>query len=110
MNYTITPTPEFIRQAKVLAKKNRRIGDDLVKLKEVLIDNPHAGTAIGNNCFKLRIGNSSNSKGKSSGYRVITYCLDENKIIRLLLIYAKNERESVSDMEIIEVLKNNGLM
>jgi len=110
MNYTITPTPEFIRQVKLLAKKNRHIGDDLQHLKNILANNPHFGTPIGNHCFKIRLSNSSNSKGKSGGYRVITYCFDENEIIRLLLIYTKNDRDSVSDIEIIEVLKNNGLI
>ncbi|MDP1785625.1 MAG: hypothetical protein Q8K81_09400 [Sulfuricurvum sp.] len=109
MNYAIIPTPEFLRQVKLLAKKNRKIADDLQSLKEMLSKNPKSGTAIGIHCYKIRLNNSSNAKGKSAGYRIITYCLDDSGIIRLLLIYAKNERDNISDLEIAEVLKNNEL-
>ena len=44
-------------------------------------------------------------KGKSSGARVITnFAVSENSVY-LLSIYVKSDKESISDKELIELLK-----
>jgi len=87
----------------------KKISDDLESLQQELIQNPKIGTELGNKCFKLRLANSSIPTGKSGGFRIITYYLDDKGVIRLLLIYTKTEKENVSDRELKEVLKNNNL-
>ena len=54
-----------------------------------LIKNPLMGTELGNNTYKIRIKNSDNNRGKSGGYRIITYIVDENCKIYLVTIYSK---------------------
>jgi len=105
----IVPTPEFVKQVKKLAKSYKQISNDLESLKQQLLLNPKSGIKLGNKCFKVRIANSSIPTGKSGGFRVVTYYFDENNIVRLLLIYSKTEKENISDRELDEILKNNGL-
>ena len=105
----IVPTPEFIKQVKKLAKSYKHIADDLESLRQQLIHNPTIGTDLGNKCFKIRLANSSISVGKSGAFRIITYYIDKQNIIRLLLIYTKTQKENISDRELIEVLRNNNL-
>ena len=109
MNLKIVPTPEFSKQVKKLAKTYKQIAYDLEFLKNELLQNPKSGTELGNNCYKIRIPNSSIPTGKSGGFRIITYYIVENNLIRLLLIYSKKDKESVSDKEIQEVLQKNNL-
>lgn len=73
----------------------------VLKLKE----NPKSGTAIGKNCFKIRIAIASKGKGKSGGARVIINILINDSIVYLLSIYDKNEKENLSDKELIELLE-----
>jgi len=61
---------------------------------------------LGHNTFKIRIKNSDNNKGKSGGYRVITYFVSEDGEVYLLTIYFKSDRESILDLEIEELLKS----
>ncbi|WP_297441012.1 type II toxin-antitoxin system RelE/ParE family toxin [Sulfurimonas sp.] len=101
----IVPTPEFVKQVKKLAKSYNKIATDLELLKEELLLNPRLGTELGNKCFKIRLANSSIPTGKSGGFRVITYYLDHQGVIRLLLIYTKTQKENISDKELSEVLR-----
>ncbi len=105
----IVPTPEFVKQVKKLAKSYQKIADDLEWLKSELLKNPKCGIELGNSCFKIRVPNSSIPTGKSGVFRVITYYIDELNTIRLLLIYSKTEKETVSDSEIKEIIERNNL-
>ncbi|MBL1245131.1 MAG: hypothetical protein COA39_012285 [Sulfurimonas sp.] len=105
----IVPTPEFIKQVKKLAKSYKQIVKDLESLKKQLIKNPKTGTELGNKCFKIRLANSSIPTGKSGGFRIVTYYIDDKNIIRLLLIYTKTEKENISDSELRKVLVSNNL-
>ena len=105
----IVPTPEFVKQVKKLAKSYKKIANDLESLKKELLQNPKAGIELGNKCFKIRLANSSIPTGKSGGFRIITYYLDDKGVIRLLLIYTKKEKENISDKELSEVIKSNNL-
>ena len=97
--------PEFDKNVKKLHKKYHNIKTDLQKLSEDLRENPKAGTPLINNCYKIRVANSSVPTGKSGGFRVITYYLDSENNIYLLTIYSKSDADSISDSSIIELLK-----
>ena len=65
------------------------------------------GIDLGNGIRKVRISISSKNKGKSGGARVITdttaiVSIDNGTIV-LLYIYDKNERDSISDKEIMQL-------
>lgn len=104
MNYKVIATPEFIKNLKNLQKKYKNIKNDVLLLANELETNPNIGTELGNNTFKIRIKNSDNNKGKSSGYRIITYCINEQYEVFLVTIYSKSEKENILDLELKELI------
>ena len=80
---------------------------DIETLREELLKNPKAGTELGHNCYKIRVSNSSIPTGKSGGFRVITYYIDEQGIIRLMFIFSKRDQENISDKDLKEIIKRN---
>lgn len=109
MSYNIVVLPTFATQLKKLAKKYKKIKDDLAELQKELNDNPKAGIALQHNCYKIRLANSSVPTGKSGGFRIIYYFVDTNENIFLMTIYAKTQKGNVSENELLELLKLNGL-
>lgn len=109
MSFKIIPTPEFIKQSKKLSKKFPQLRQDLITLQNILQMHPQAGTHLGNNCYKIRLQNTSVKKGKSGGFRVIFFLIEEDKIIRLLAIFSKSEKDSIPDEDVKKILKKNNL-
>jgi len=105
MNYKVIPTPEFIKNLKVLSKKYKNIKKDILELANQLESNPMMGTNLGDNTFKIRVKNSDLNKGKSGGYRVITYCINENCELFLITIYTKSKQENILDTELTELIR-----
>ena len=105
MSWNVLTIPEFDKNVKKLYKKYHHIKTDLQKLVEALIENPKSGTPLINSCYKIRVANSSVPTGKSGGFRVITYYVDSKNNIYLLTIYSKSETDTISDSNIIELLK-----
>ena len=101
----IEVSPRFERDLKSLAKKYRKIADDLTHFKKEILHNPHSGTPLGNNFRKVRIPNSSIPTGKSGGFRVITLLRIEHDRIVLLTIYSKTDKENIGDGELQDILK-----
>ncbi len=97
--------PRFEKELKQLAKKYKNIANDLSKFKKEILKNPALGTPLGNNCYKVRVANSSVPTGKSGGFRVITLLKVEKEKIILLTIYSKSEKENISDDELKAILK-----
>ena len=55
---------------------------------------------------------TSKGRGKSGGTRVITYIVILTQIeteIKLITIYDKSDRENISDAELLEILRSNGI-
>ena len=107
MNYRITTEPDFLREAKRLAKKYKSFKRDLELLQEELLANPTAGADLGGGVHKVRMAIAAKNRGKSHGARVITYvfALDEsNGRITLLTVYDKAERESIPAARVAELL------
>ena len=110
MGFRIVPTPEFVKQTKKLSKKYPKLRQDLTNLQDILQENPKAGTPLGENCYKIRLQNTSVKRGKRGGFRVIIFLIEEDKIIRLLAIYSKSEKDGIADEEIKRILKKNDLV
>ncbi len=102
----IEVSPRFERELKQLAKKYKKIKEDLILLKKELIQKPTFGTPLGNDCYKIRIPNSSIPTGKSGGFRIITLVKITKNSIILLTIYSKTQKESISDSELREILED----
>lgn len=105
MSYSVKSIAVFEKQAKRLIKKYPSLKTELLQLVHDLKENPEQGTAIGKNCFKVRIAIASKSKGKSGGARVISHFLVTDATVYLLSIYDKSEKENLSDKELYELLK-----
>lgn len=106
MSYKLIPSDEFKNNLKALHKKYRNIKKDVELLAEELLKDPFQGTELGKNTYKIRIKNSDNNKGKSAGYRVITYIVkNENKIF-LVSIYSKSKQDNILDIELKEIVEN----
>jgi len=110
MSYKVIPTEYFKQQVLHLQKKYPHIRKDLKNLHAMLMENPKCGTPLGKKAYKIRLKCSDLVKGKRSGYRVITFVIDENKKIRLLTLYAKSQKISISDDEIKQILHKEGLL
>ena len=71
MKYNIKRTDKFSKSFKKLAKKYKHITTDYGMLINSLESGDHNSTQVAENIYKIRMQNTSNSKGKSSGFRVI---------------------------------------
>ena len=106
MSYNIFTIPPFDKQLKRLAKKYPSLKTEFAELIESLEKKPEQGTALGNNCYKIRVAIASKGKGKSGGARVITNIVISGKAVYLLSIYDKSEKQNLTDKELEELLQN----
>lgn len=101
----IKTTSIFTKSFKKLFKKDRNL---LVQYEELLKNlelNQNLGTHIGNDTYKIRVQNKSNNKGKSGGYRVITYTKIEDTVL-LVHIYSKSDTENIHENIINSIIDN----
>lgn len=111
MNYNITIVDTFKKELKKLSKRYKNIKKDYAYLLETLSksDPKEISVYLGKDCYKIRLKNSDNNKGKSAGYRVVYLKIEEDLSIVLLSIYSKSDFENISekeiDMKIMEVIE-----
>jgi len=104
----IKATREFQHKVRLLTKKYRHIQSDLQPILEQLSIGKILGDRIPQTnaiVYKLRVKNSDNQKGKSSGYRLI-YWLQTSDSIVLLDIYAKSEQDNIAVATIQRIIEN----
>lgn len=94
----------FLKEAKQLGKKFKRLKADLADAIDEIESKNDVGVSLGYNLFKKRVKNSSIPTGKSGGFRIIIYQQIQERTV-LISIYAKTEKESISDAELIELVK-----
>ena len=109
MSFEIISLVSFEKDVKRLAKKYNKIACDLRELSDTLNGNPKAGIALSSNLYKLRVKNSSISSGKSGGFRVIYYYIDEQNNIYLMKIYSKTEIGNISEDKLLGILRASGI-
>ena len=69
-------------------------------IRDSLSTNPTLGTALGNDCYKIRLAISSKGRGKSGGARLITFVRIVKNTVYLLDMYDKSDQASISDKEL----------
>ncbi|MBP3228162.1 MAG: type II toxin-antitoxin system RelE/ParE family toxin [Bacteroidaceae bacterium] len=112
MNCNIYATPDFARSLKRLAKRYASMHDDYAAFLEALRENPLMGTELGHHLRKVRFPIASKGRGKSGGARVITHTIllqTDGADVTLVAIYDKSDRANITDKEIRQLLRNNGL-
>lgn len=101
-------TSVFIHKAKKFHKKHPSLKNDLAQLEESLLKTPKQGNDLGGGLFKIRLAVESKGKGKSGGYRVITYILTQTGdeiSINMLTIYDKSEEGSIDKKKLLQFIK-----
>lgn len=105
MSYKVDTIAPFRKEAKKLIKKYPSLKNELAELGSKLCTDPMTGTALGNNCYKIRLAIASKGKGKSGGARVITHFYVADNTVFLLFIFDKSDQENISDSQIKALLK-----
>ena len=93
--HCVVETPSFIRSAEKagMSASERELAISLVAA------NPDAGDMIsgGGGIRKLRV--PMRGKGKSGGYRVLTYFMQTDEPVFLLWVLAKSKQANLSDAQ-----------
>ncbi|MBD1393240.1 type II toxin-antitoxin system RelE/ParE family toxin [Mucilaginibacter glaciei] len=108
MPHTIIYSFRFINKAKTLKKKHLSLVSDLAELEKELLINPKQGDNLGSGLYKVRLAIKSKGKGKSGGYRVITYLItesDQSITINMLALYDKSEEGSINKSLLLKFIK-----
>jgi hypothetical protein len=108
MSCRVEAIDEFKRNFKRLSKKFRTLNAELNELIIELEDNPKLGKSLGAGLYKIRLASDSKGGGKSGGFRVITYYVeetDDSEIVYLITIYDKSEEDSIKKNELLKITK-----
>src|SRR6201986_3344411 len=103
MSYKVLTIAPFDKQLKRLAKKYPSLKLELSSLISELRIEPTKGTALGGDCYKIRLAIASKGKGKSGGARVITYLAIKDEEVFLLSIYDKSQQSDIEDKELFRL-------
>ncbi|PLK43540.1 type II toxin-antitoxin system RelE/ParE family toxin [Emticicia sp. TH156] len=101
-------TSHFEARYKRLAKKFRSLEADMDNLIAHLIEKPTKGQSLGAGLYKIRLAVESRGGGKSGGFRVITYLVNqttEATDIYLVTIYDKSEESSINKGQLTKLVK-----
>lgn len=108
MSRKIRSFREFARRAKRLQKKYHSLSQELARLIEALRHTPIQGISLGAGLYKIRLASASKGGGKSGGFRVITYYVEqtaEGEVMYLVTIYDKSEDASIEKTELLALLR-----
>ena len=84
------------------------VSGKIPELNKQLLSNPVQGTPLGKNAHKIRLAVRSKGKGKSGGYRVITYLVNQSNqdiFINMLTLYDKSEEGSITKQHLLALSK-----
>lgn len=98
----------FIRKAKELKKRHPSLVNDLEDLEKNLLEDPRQGADLGAGLYKVRLAVKSKGKGKSGGYRIITFLVSQSNsgvIINMLTIYDKADENSIDKKYLLSLIK-----
>jgi mRNA-degrading endonuclease RelE of RelBE toxin-antitoxin system len=105
MSYNVLTVPPFDRQLKRLSRKYPSLKEEFANFVVSLEKRAIQGTALANNCYKIRLSIASKGRGKSGGARIITHAQIIDNVVFLLSIYDKSEQIDISDKEIKDLLR-----
>ena len=103
--YILKQTPYFTKELRVLSKKYPSIFEDMELLATKLMVDPMIGTPLGSDFYKIRMAIKSKGRGKSGGARVIVNIMVVNKVVGLISIYDKSEKENITQSELQEMIR-----
>lgn len=107
MSIKLKALSHFEKRLKRLIKKHGSLIEDLTILSSTLKTNPQQGQFLGAGLYKIRLSTKSKGGGKSGGFRVITYFVDqssEDEIVYLVTIYDKSEYANIAKKELLKII------
>jgi mRNA-degrading endonuclease RelE of RelBE toxin-antitoxin system len=108
MTNKVIPTPFFERKFKRLSKKFSSLAREIETLEDILLENPETGISLGANIYKIRLANKDKSKGKSGGFRVVTYLVyktENSTDIYLITLFDKSEESSIDKSVLVRLVR-----
>jgi len=102
--YTVVEQELYKKAFKKLSKTYRNIDLDVKDFLKSIETKEDLGVELKSNVFKVRIKNSDKNKGKSSGYRLISYLTIVENELHLLYIYDKSKLVNVTEKELDELI------
>ncbi len=94
----------YIKAIKKLSKKYSNIYKDVNDFLDSITSKKDLGVELQSNVYKTRIKNSNKNKGKSGGYRLISYLKIVNNELHLLYIYDKSQISNLTEKEIDDLI------
>jgi len=104
MSYTIIEQDLYLKALKKLSKKYRNIESDIDGFLLNIDSMDDLGVELKSNVYKVRIANSNKNRGKSSGYRLISYVKLTEDELHLIYIYDKSSLVNISEKELDKLL------
>jgi len=102
--YTVVEQELYKKALKKLSKTYRNINLDIKDFLESINAKKDLGIELKSNVFKVRIANSDKNKGKSSGYRLVSYLAVIENELHLLYIYDKSKLVNITEKEVDELV------
>ncbi|MCP4371952.1 MAG: type II toxin-antitoxin system RelE/ParE family toxin [Deltaproteobacteria bacterium] len=104
MMQTVVETPEFIRCAKRLDLSD----DERESIIDLISSNPEVGNEISGTSGMRKVRIAGKGKGKSGGYRVITFFTGSDIPVFLITIYRKGQKANITAAEkkVMKILSN----
>ncbi len=104
----VTLTPHFESRYKRFSKKFTSLESEVGVLVDNLTETPTLGESLGAGLYKIRLAVKSKGKGKSGGFRVVSYLITETEDsidVYLLTIYDKSEESSIKKEALLTLAK-----
>jgi len=102
--YSVIEQALYKKAFKKLAKTYKNIDSDIDNFLDSITVKEDLGIELKSNIFKVRIANSDKNKGKSAGYRLISYLAIIENELHLLYIYDKSKLTNLTEKEIDEII------
>ena len=102
--YTVIEQKLYKKAVKKLSKNYRNVELDVKSFLESINTKNDLGIELKSNVFKIRIKNSNKNKGKSAGYRLISYLAIVENELHLLYIYDKSSLVNITENELDKLI------
>ena len=100
MKFQVVEKSLYKKAYKKLSKHYRNLDKDIDGFLDSISSKSDLGIELKSNIYKARVKNSDKNKGKSAGYRIITYLAIVENELHLLYIYDKSQIENLTENEI----------
>jgi len=100
MKFQVVEQELYRKAYKRLSKDYRHLQDGIDNFLDSVKSKRDLGIELKSNLFKARIKNSDKNRGKSAGYRLISYLAIVENELHLLYIYDKSRLENLTEKEI----------